>query len=432
MSTVSMVSKSRQGKGRNFSPKMGKQALTKAIQKKPATAIQLPEENPHVASAMLRYLYSASYSYPTNVEHAFTIPIPAEMLFHLHLYALANTLLVDPLKALAQARFQEVVEQFWNTDVFPETIKRVYEITTPGAGDQLRSIVVRIAAEHGKELLAMGGHFGMMMGEVAEFGKDVFQVMAGGAKPLPPLVTERMVTYRCPVCPFEFFAKAIEREDITCSSCGVASKESEWRAKKKENVVEAMVNGTAEVNGNDAEHFNGDRVAESESMEAPKEDQTNAEEVEPENMANGIEEKTNGIATEMNGANEKEATTEVKSHEPEETEIAIEATQNGVEAKQNGTEAEKKEEKEDEVETKSNGVGANGSGAETNTIVTNGNGHATDAKENGGEIKETAAMLKKKAKKARKALNAANTLANGPTSPRATEAQIVGNVVNGR
>jgi hypothetical protein len=420
---------------------------------------------------MLRYLYSGSYSYPTNVEHAFTVPIPEEMLFHLHLYALANTLLVDPLKALAQARFQDLVEQDWNTDVFPDTIKRVYEITTPETGgDQLRAIVVRIAARHGTELMAKEGRFSMMMGEVAEFGRDVFQVMAR--------VVEKMVAYRCPVCPFEFFAKAIEREELVCSSCGVTNKESEWKAKENEKVIVPKVNGVSEVsevtevngyyevhangvlevngdhavhvngvpevNGDYAVHANGDGIAEVDSMET---DSPIVKEAEPEIAATQAEGSSEQIAEGTNGVSMKETTTDGETNGIEKVEemaaeknvnLESQEKQNGFRVEQIGTEAKENENGNGvhDASSKANDVEADGNGSELENGGTAGNEmgalaktESTSGSVNGGGVRETPEESKKKKKPRKKGPKAANTLVNGPTSPRAraaTKAEIIG------
>jgi hypothetical protein len=408
---------------------------------------------------MLRYLYAATYSYPKNVEHAFSTPMPAEMLFHLHLYALANTLLVEPLKSLAQKRFQEVVEQDWKTDVFPDTIKRVYEITTPETGGyQLRDIVVRIAAKHGKELMAQGGRFITMMGEVAEFGRDIFQVMTGGVAALS-LVAGEMVTYKCPVCPFEFYAKAIKREEIACSSCGVVNEKSDWRAKRKMEVDEGRQNGHPEVNGNGIEYVNGDRVAEVGLVEKNGGSHKKVKEIELDNGTNGTEEKIEWNTMRVNGVCVKESGADEVTHEAEQQKIDSKEKQNRIDIKQNGIDAEQDGSVKKhngvgngkngiEIEDKGTAVNGNGNGdnAQAKTDLSNGNGNGAGAKETGGEVKDTPAQIKKRAKKARKALNAANAasaLANAatsptspaspasPTSPRATEAQIVG-ILNGR
>jgi hypothetical protein len=69
------------------------------------------------------------------------------MLFHLQIYALANLMAIDPLKDLAQVKFQGIAEQDWNSSVFPDAIRVVYEVSPPGSyGEQLHSIVVNIAA----------------------------------------------------------------------------------------------------------------------------------------------------------------------------------------------------------------------------------------------------------------------------------------------
>lgn len=378
------------------------------------------------------------------------------MIFHLQLYALADTLLVDSLKSLAQTQFQEIVEQDWNTDVFPDTIKRVYEITNPGtAGDQLRAIVVRIAAEHGRELMAQGGQFSMMMGEVAEFGRDVFQIMAGGAVALP-LIAEKMVTYKCPACPFEFYAKAIERDEIACSGCSVVNQESEWRIRKntsegrKNGPLEMTITGTVVVDGNEADETEGTN-----EVSKPK---ANGSVIDPESKKDESEDTIEWNTMRANGECVKETT--AVAQELKEGSQAPAALADGIGAEEDselkviGSESEKSL---GDV----NGVlsGNRGDtfapepsvntipGLTTDVVIekkeinaplradsANGDGieGGVEAKESGGEVEESLIVPKKaKKKKGKKASSAASALANGPTSPRATEAQIVG-IVNSR
>ena len=72
--------------------------------------------------------------------------------------------------------------------MIPDAVREVYNVAPPGShGEQLRAIVVNIAAKCGKNLLGKGKKFCAMMEEVAEFGKEAFQIMAAGQSPYLPL-----------------------------------------------------------------------------------------------------------------------------------------------------------------------------------------------------------------------------------------------------
>jgi hypothetical protein len=320
-------------------------------------------------------LYSADYFYPVEVAHSFDVEVPAEILFHLQLYALASTLVVDPLRDLASARFQQVVERDWNTDLFPDAIRKVYEIATAGSqGEHLRSIVVNIAAEHAKELLGNGGRFSAMMGEVAEFGKDVFQVMAGGTITLLPLAAEKVVTYKCPVCPFEFFASAMEKEEIACPDCGVVNKEGEWRATKMEDVVNCQ-DDVANVKKTEV-HTNGNGIAiRSRDNDTP---------------VHGTDGKEDGVTAVMNGtALKQNGLAEILDFSLKDT---IEEDKDGIKANENG---HKEETKNNGVELKLHNLHDKG-----NEISGNGNGVNSSI-----EVKDTISSPKKKHKKSKKGNN---------------------------
>lgn len=392
---------------------------------------------------MLHYLYTATYTYPpTYKAQDFSLSPPPSMLFHLHLYTLAETLLIAPLKTLTQTRFQDTVEQEWHSESFPETIKRVYEITAPETGgDQLRAIVVKISASHGKELMGKGGAFRIMMGEVAEFGRDVFQVMMGAPiVEVPHMVEkERMVAYRCPVCPFEFYAKVIERSEIACSGCGVVSREGEWRSKKGE-VKEAEEGKQVKGEGE------GDRAVETET-EAKDENaevEVNGGAMKAEVEADEAEGKIEWNTMEVNGecVKDTEAVVETPEAEPQEP-VVLERDEKVA------VEEEVVKTKEDENEKTVNQVNGTSGNEEvvteavselaTDVVIenekstreradsANGDGSVggVETKESAGEIEETPIVVKKgkKGKKGKKMASAASAL---PTSPRATEAQIMG------
>jgi hypothetical protein len=80
-----------------------------------------------------------------------------------------------------------------------------------------------------------------MMEEVAEFGEDAFQTMAGGTVNLSPLAASEFVALRCPICLFEFFANIRGMDDITCPSCTAIHKQNEWRSPRKNNAYDLDV-----------------------------------------------------------------------------------------------------------------------------------------------------------------------------------------------
>lgn len=379
--------------------------MSNTQKQKKATAIQLPEENAHIASAMLHYLYTATYTYPPTY-HTLSSPLPPSMLFHLHLYTLADTLVITPLKTLAQSNFQTSVTKEWSTPTFPETIKRVYEITN--SEDQLRGIVVKTAAEHGKELMETGGAFGIMMGEVAEFGRDVFQVMMGGPGAIEVarvVEKEMMVGYKCPVCPFEFFAKAIGRSEIACSGCGVVSQEGEWRGEKIEEVsVEEAVDENEELIG--YENNGPENKVEWNTMRANGECMKDTEavvetpEAEPQESVSNDETAVHEEVLKTNEAGREKTIDHInESKEVGMDPIPERATEVVVETEKNAHERA----------DSANGDGIAGS---------------VEAKESAGEVEDLwVPPKKKKGKKGKKGTTFAGT---PPTSPRATEAQIMG------
>lgn len=131
--------------------------------------IPLQDTDPDTVAAMLRFLYTGNYGTDANT-----------MQFHLEVYTLADQLDITKLKTLSENKFKIVAESSWNDATFPAYVKIVYDNSPPGSrGEHLRSIVVKIAAEHAKELFKLDTGFRQMMEEVAEFGADLSEVLSG-------------------------------------------------------------------------------------------------------------------------------------------------------------------------------------------------------------------------------------------------------------
>ncbi|KAF4627504.1 hypothetical protein G7Y89_g10654 [Cudoniella acicularis] len=188
-----------------------------------SSIVELPEDSVHTVNGMVSYLYSSDYSCPTEKDidpRSQSRELPPKMLFHLQMYGLSDRLFIEGLKDLSLEKFKNLAERDWNSEVFPDAIRQVYEVTPPGShGVRLRSIVVKIAATNSQTILVNGKSFCATMEEVPEFGKDLFQVMAGGTIALSPLTASEYIKLQCPVCTFQFFANAQSLEEIACPSC---------------------------------------------------------------------------------------------------------------------------------------------------------------------------------------------------------------------
>lgn len=189
----------------------------------------MDDDEPDAVAAMLEYLYKEDYavSYPSNISKDSSEAKGHEIMFHLHVYALADKLRIPILKALATLSFLQVVRSHWSNPSFPAAIQFVYSIAPPGKdGDRLRNIVVSNSGMHAKELFADPTKlFASMMENIADFGKDLSQWLAENVA-----VDIKGENWTCPACSFEF--KAVVREDLdylTCPTCTTNEAIYKWR-----------------------------------------------------------------------------------------------------------------------------------------------------------------------------------------------------------
>ncbi|KAE9963533.1 hypothetical protein BLS_009202 [Venturia inaequalis] len=192
--------------------------------------IKMNEDEPDSVAAMLEYLYKDDYTlvYPSSMTKDSPEAKGHEMMFHLHVYVLADKLRIPALKKTASNYFRELVYSYWNDISFPSVVQFTYSIAPPGPdGDDLRMIVVGVAGLHAKELVADSNElFASMMEGLAEFGKDLSQWLAKNGTS-----DSSRENFTCHDCAFSF--KAILRSDmrhLTCPACIANHSISHWRS----------------------------------------------------------------------------------------------------------------------------------------------------------------------------------------------------------
>lgn len=148
--------------------------------------IELPEDDgPEAVRAMVEYFYTSDYS-PSDTKSASLEGLQSDfddvasnMLFDIQVYALADRLQLNALRLLAEHKFDNTAAKNWVYDEFPEAIKKVYDVAPPGPrGQELRNIVIKYAAENAKALF-QNDLFSTVLGDVAEFGRDLSSALCG-------------------------------------------------------------------------------------------------------------------------------------------------------------------------------------------------------------------------------------------------------------
>lgn len=150
------------------------------------------EDDSTVVAAMLEFLYSADYSAPrrddqidnAEAQRNGELIAPNDkarhpLLFHVDVYTLADRIQNDNLKRTAEEKFKATATTAWNDQEFPAAVESVYANTPPGPkGDRLRRFAAQIAAKHARASFDKDGSFSDMMGGLAEFEKDLVDVLS--------------------------------------------------------------------------------------------------------------------------------------------------------------------------------------------------------------------------------------------------------------
>lgn len=148
----------------------------------------MDDDDPDAVAAMLSYLYTGRYTMSSaagktlrdDADIILNKSWPPAMMFNLQVYELADRLRIHGLQDLAEQKLRTVVEKQWDLPEFAEAVKYAYSIAPPGStGDELRTIIAEISADHARQLFSKEHEaFADMMEEVAEFGKDLSKELA--------------------------------------------------------------------------------------------------------------------------------------------------------------------------------------------------------------------------------------------------------------
>jgi hypothetical protein len=153
------------------------------------------------------------------------------LLFHLAVYEVADRIQQADLKALAESKFERTAQGTWLHLHFLDAVRKVYEIAPPGTqGDRLRKIVLKVTAEHTKEIFATVG-FADMLREVHDFSADLNAALCGHESLNYNQVNSLgMETFKCRVCDSSFTIKIpLGLQSMTCPVCKAGISLEEWR-----------------------------------------------------------------------------------------------------------------------------------------------------------------------------------------------------------
>lgn len=91
------------------------------------------------------------------------------------IYVVAEKYDVQPLKLLAQTKYEAILPAAWNTEHFIESLELIYDgIPEMSEPDSMRDLAIKTAAAHAKELMDRG-EFMNLCKERGDFATDVFR-----------------------------------------------------------------------------------------------------------------------------------------------------------------------------------------------------------------------------------------------------------------
>jgi DNA-directed RNA polymerase subunit RPC12/RpoP len=150
------------------------------------------------------------------------------LLFHLAVYELADRIQLVDLKSLAEDKFGKMACLAWQHTAFSDAIRKVYDIAPPGSqGDELRDIVIAVAARHAKALFN-NDSFSQMVREVNEFSADLNKALCGHTR-ADHVVIENPTNFLCAGCGTRFsFNVPSGQQYVTCPVCSASKSMGQW------------------------------------------------------------------------------------------------------------------------------------------------------------------------------------------------------------
>ncbi|KAE9964439.1 hypothetical protein BLS_008371 [Venturia inaequalis] len=196
------------------SPFFAKAVKKHAFEEGQTGVISMNHDDPDAIEAMLQFLYTGDY----NTENL-------TMQNHLKIYELADKVDVSALKTLCEDKFNAMARNNWKDLSFPGCMKTAYDITPPGpSGENLRSIVVKIASENVKQLFQLDTGFKQMLADVAELGADMVEFLAKSSSQSDNANSSRSdCSYLCRHCWSSFTIAVRCGFDVSCPRCGGAN-----------------------------------------------------------------------------------------------------------------------------------------------------------------------------------------------------------------
>lgn len=133
---------------------------------------------------MLKFLYTHDYDDGRSNDSA-TPQLSSALSTNVKVYVMGDRYDIQPLKALATKKYEEVAEETWDTQYFPASLRLLYEQTLD-SDRLLKETALKVAAFHAKDLLNRG-EFVALCKESGDIAIDVlkFAIMSE-PKPCPP------------------------------------------------------------------------------------------------------------------------------------------------------------------------------------------------------------------------------------------------------
>ena len=150
--------------------------------------------DPEVVNAVIRYCYYVDYTDET--EHGM-----AALLLNMQVYSAADRYMIEPLQNLAPEKFNKRAHEDWNTDVFADMMRQVYDPKVEiGKVGTLKATVLEVTKKHANDLFH--GPYASFQSAVLSSPEFMFEYLKSmTAKPAlltAPTMGRDMIWYQCP------------------------------------------------------------------------------------------------------------------------------------------------------------------------------------------------------------------------------------------
>ncbi|KAE9984452.1 hypothetical protein EG328_008751 [Venturia inaequalis] len=172
--------------------------------------VDLPDDDPVAVKAMIEFLYLGSYSYDQET---------IQWSLHFKVATIADKYDINPLENFAYNVLEKAKSDLPDDNEFAAAAKWTYENT--GVGGSGRKVIVEVAVRHLKDLLGSEA-FSNVVGEVAEFGRDI---LIATQEVKEKTLNSSKAGYKCFACDWSWLSSDASKNSFVQETTSIMLKE---------------------------------------------------------------------------------------------------------------------------------------------------------------------------------------------------------------